>query len=233
MAATTTQYHPLRFPGEKLVPIGTTTTDVCYISTGDAMVFGNGSTILFPPTLWSNRTTAGDVIRIPLSEYNGKVGFLLCYNASVSSNGYPCLAVRLPHNSGSTDPSAAWMQPRYQTNAIGMGTPSIGTSTQDAGWLLLTATTNYIGLTTQAAFYLAGPLDSAKFGFIAATSETYIDKYQTYVEVMMGHSTQIPAYGASSTAFKFATTSNNFLQFSTAQAESTEGGFMLQAFEFP
>jgi hypothetical protein len=217
MAATTTQFHPVKFPGEYLKPIANTSTDVFSITSGHTLtgLFGRSTLALFPLAMFNQHgTTAADCIQIPVDGFASRLGFIMIVD-SASSDLWPVMAVRYPYGS-SWGP--AWMQK------------------QDSGWKLMSSTAVHFASTTQAGAYIIGPLDAAKYGITAATSTNSIDLYQTYFEIQVGMTTAKPQC-ATSTMQGLIGQGIHWSTFSTTQVAtnygSTAGSILLASFEMP
>lgn len=235
MAATTTQFHPVKFPGEYLKPIANTSTDIFSITSQHTLtgLFGRSTLAIFPLALFNQHgTTAADCIQIPVDGFASRLGFIMIVD-SASSDLWPVMAVRYPYGS-SWGP--AWMQKRNSTGAIGMGIPGGRSSAADSGWKLMSSTAVHFASTTQAGAYIIGPLDAAKYGITAATSTNSIDINQTYFEIQVGMTTAKPE-GATSTNTGLISNGIHWSTFSTTQVAtnygSTAGSILIAAFELP
>jgi len=177
---TTTQLDPIVLKFNGAVINSTTVSTVMGQSTRGRDLYGGAASV--------HMTTGTDVIRIPFNSANGKMVIAAEVMGGVGTF-YGTIALRLPPSSD---------QLSWQTKS------GLGTSTAESGWEVIASTQSYLATATNSAMYAFGPFDSARYGhWFGGTSSASIDKYQPYLEVMVGQATSTAFLAMQSTTLNF------------------------------
>jgi len=157
-AGTTTYFDPVVLSYET---IQVTTDRYCTKTTA-----GSTETTHVTPG-FIRKTSGSDSIKIPFNRPDGKmiiIGHLIAPDTSV---GYVMMAARYPESSD----GYAWRSP-----------VDAASSTAENGWKTFFST-NFAAATSQAISFAVGPLESAKWAHHQATSTTWLDYGQGFLEV--------------------------------------------------
>jgi hypothetical protein len=128
-------------------------------------------------------TTGTDVVRFPYGSANGKMVLYAEYvSLGTTVATYPAIALRIPP----TTDYYAWQS----------GGRSIGTSSEETGWKLLTSTLGVTAASSNSTVTgVFGPFDPAKYGHVMSASSNGINAGQPYLECMFNLSTVAGAPG--------------------------------------
>jgi len=182
----------------------------CLFSSGSAAMLDAAPYGSILPGAIKSTLAANDIFRIPIRKEDSKLVFYIISDSAIPAGYYPQLSIRLPtHASTLQDLSPAWGVSQ-----------SVGTSTQESGWVVIKSTAAILATTTgDAEAFIAGPFESAKYAMnFGPTSTSGVDKNQNYFEIMFGYST--------------VASTGSFLKNST-NVMSTDGCYIILPIEIP
>jgi hypothetical protein len=137
-------------------------------------------------------TTANTYVNYPVENPGADMMFYIIYNGPslVSTVNYACVAVQ-------KRPSTA-----------GGFIDSTGDSTAEKAFDLIYSTAMFAATSTEAQGFLLGPIDTQRYGCnYLASSSGDVDKYQSFIRMMVGYSTAVAAVGVPKTTLAVMSTS--------------------------